>query len=360
MLRLSEQILAHAERLPEGAPVSAKSLLHLGNRAAVDQALSRLAERGQLIRAGRGVYLRPVASRFGTRAPSVEQAVEALASQRGEVIVSNGAAAANALGLTTQVPVRSVYLTSGRSRKMNLGKQVVELRHAPRWQLTLANRPAGEAVRALAWLGPEKAEEALKTLKRKMPPGVIRRVGRRRAAASDLARPERGKGRLWLMPFLRFRPRTAAMPLRSPPIDPGGRRISWKRMCGSSGRLRPLRIAARRALGVQGRHLAVEGLQGHPEIFRGRRPHLRHPRDRAGPRGRGRRSHCRRRAARRSGGRATSAIVCRNGLPRPHNLSSRVRWPHEGLAAALQRRRREAIHRLRGDNDRLGLCRAES
>lgn len=59
MTRLTEQILAHATGLPEGAPVSAKGLLHLGNRAAVDQALSRLSERGQLIRAGRGVYLRP-------------------------------------------------------------------------------------------------------------------------------------------------------------------------------------------------------------------------------------------------------------------------------------------------------------
>lgn len=170
MQRLTEQILACAEGLPEGTPLPAKSLLHLGNRAAVDQALSRLAARGQLIRAGRGVYLRPVASRFRTRAPSVERAVEALAIQRGEIIVPNGAAAANALGLTTQLPVRSVYLTSGRSRTMNLGNQVVELRHAPRWQLTLANRPAGKAVRALAWLGPDEAEAALKTLRRKMSP----------------------------------------------------------------------------------------------------------------------------------------------------------------------------------------------
>ncbi|MDU6671046.1 MAG: hypothetical protein E6501_20820, partial [Bradyrhizobium sp.] len=59
--------------------------------------------------------------------------------------------------------------TSGRSRTMNLGQQVVELRHAPRWQLALADRPAGQAVRALAWLGPEKAEAALMTLKRKLP-----------------------------------------------------------------------------------------------------------------------------------------------------------------------------------------------
>ena len=169
MQRLTKQILAYAEGLPEGAPISAKGLLHLGNRAAIDQALSRLVERGQLMRAGRGVYLRPISSRFGIRSPSVQQAIEALASQRGEVIVSSGAAAANTLGLTTQVPVRSVYLTSGRSRTMSLGKQVVELRHAPRWQLALANRPAGEVVRALAWLGPEKAEAALKALKRKLP-----------------------------------------------------------------------------------------------------------------------------------------------------------------------------------------------
>ncbi|MEQ9488019.1 MAG: DUF6088 family protein [Alphaproteobacteria bacterium] len=173
MQRLTDQILEHAKRLPEGTPVAAKSLLHLGNRAAVDQALSRLAEREQLIRAGRGVYLLPVTSRFGTRAPSVEQAVEAIAAQRGEVIVSSGAAAANSLGLTTQVPVRSVYLTSGCTRKMNLGKQIVELRHAPRWQLTMAHRPAGQAVRALAWLGPEKAEAALQTLKRKLPPAAF-------------------------------------------------------------------------------------------------------------------------------------------------------------------------------------------
>lgn len=169
MQRLTDQIMNHAQGLPEGTPLAAKSLLHLGTRAAVDQALSRLAGRGQLVRAGRGVYLRAIKSRFGERAPSVAEAMEALAAQRGEVIVSNGAAAANALGLTTQVPVRSVYLTSGRSRVLTFGKQVIELRHAPRWQLILADRPMGKVVRALAWLGPEQAGPALETLKRKLP-----------------------------------------------------------------------------------------------------------------------------------------------------------------------------------------------
>lgn len=175
-IHLSEQILEYSRQLSGGGPIAAKSLLHLGSRAAVDQALSRLTERAQLVRVGRGVYLCPVKGRFGTRLPSVEEAVEAIATQRGEVIVSSGAKAANELGLTTQVQVRPVYWTSGRTRKMNLGKQVVEFRHAPRWQLALAHKPAGQAVRALAWLGPEKAEPALQTIKRKLPAAAFREL----------------------------------------------------------------------------------------------------------------------------------------------------------------------------------------
>lgn len=105
MQGLAAQIMAHAGDLLDGAAVSAKGLLHLGTRAAIDQALSRLAERGRLIRTGRGVYIRPVTGRYGTRASSVEQAVRAFAKLQGEVIVPSGAAAANSLGLTTQMPV---------------------------------------------------------------------------------------------------------------------------------------------------------------------------------------------------------------------------------------------------------------
>lgn len=134
--RLTEQIVEHVAKLPEGTPVSAKALLHLGSRVAVDQSLSRLARRGALLRVGRGLYVHPVETRFGIRPPSAEHVVQALALAKGEVIASHGAAAANALGLTTQVPVRMVYLTTGRSRTLKLGKQAVELRHAPAWQFT--------------------------------------------------------------------------------------------------------------------------------------------------------------------------------------------------------------------------------
>ncbi|ANH73191.1 hypothetical protein ACS15_1871 [Ralstonia insidiosa] len=147
----------------------------------MDQVLSRLVQRGALLRAGRGIYVLPVESRFGSRAPSASKMVEGLAHQRGETIVSHGAAAANALGLTTQVPVRSVYLTSGPSRRLKLGAQTVEFRHAPVWQLIFPGRAAGDVVRALAWLGPERAGEALRTLRAKLPAAEMKEVASARA-----------------------------------------------------------------------------------------------------------------------------------------------------------------------------------
>jgi hypothetical protein len=181
MQTLANQVLEHAARLPEGTPLVAKELLHLGNRAAVDQVLSRLVQRGTLLRVGRGIYALPVAGRFGSRAPSTAKMVEGFASQRGETIVSHGAAAANVLGLTTQVPMRAVYLTSGPSRHLKLGAQTVEFRHAPVWQLIFPGRVAGDVVRALAWLGPEKAGEALRALRAQLPPAAMKEVASARA-----------------------------------------------------------------------------------------------------------------------------------------------------------------------------------
>ena len=105
------------------------------------------------------VYKRPVETRFGLRAPSVGKALAALSALWGQPIVPCGGAAANCLGLTTQNQVRPVYLTSGPNRRLWFGSLMVELRHSPRWQLTAPHRKAGDAIRALAWLGPEEVED---------------------------------------------------------------------------------------------------------------------------------------------------------------------------------------------------------
>jgi Family of unknown function (DUF6088) len=176
MLPVAERILTYARSLPEGALISAKESLHLGSRAAVDQALKRLHEGNELMRLGQGIYVLPVKTRFGTRAPAVEKVIECLAATRAETIVPHGAAAANMLGLTTQVPTKLVYLTSGPNRQFKLGAQVVEIKHAPQWMLVPAQPAAGEAIRALAWVGKQGAAEALTTLKRKLPQSALQDI----------------------------------------------------------------------------------------------------------------------------------------------------------------------------------------
>lgn len=170
MSALAQAIIDRVQSLPEGGVVSPKEFLHLASRAAVDQTLTRLTREGKLMRVGRGTYVHPVTSRFGTRPPAALKVAESLAEREGEIAVPHGAAAANSLGLTTQVPVKEVLVTSGRSRTLRFGSRIVEMRHAPKWQLALGRRPAGAAIRALSWMGPEHAAESVVKVKRRLPP----------------------------------------------------------------------------------------------------------------------------------------------------------------------------------------------
>ena len=179
---LPESIQIHARSLPEGGVLSPKEFLHLGSRVAVDQALSRLVKAGKLLRVARGIYVAPVSSRFGTRAPAPEKVIRSMAEQSGEIVAPHGASAANSLGLTQQVPIREVYLTSGRTRKLKLGRSEVLVKHVPRWMLALGAGPAGAAVRALAWMGPAHAGESLATLRRTLPRNEWRALASARAA----------------------------------------------------------------------------------------------------------------------------------------------------------------------------------
>ena len=190
MPRLPSQIISYAAESPEGTLLCPSALLHLGSRAAVDQALSRLARKGELMRVCQGVYVRAIQTRFGSRPPTMDKVLASLSALWGETIVPCGGIAANTLGLTTQVPIRSVYLTSGPNRHLKLGELAVELRHAPRWQLVAPHRPAGDAVRALAWLGPEEVEENLGAIEKRLSSSDFEELAAARAVMpSWLAEP---------------------------------------------------------------------------------------------------------------------------------------------------------------------------
>ncbi len=111
---------------------------------------------------------RPVRHRdsqpFGPGPTLVNKIIQSLADITDHAIVRHGAVAANALGLITQMPIRQIYLTDGHTRTLDLGKQVIEIRRAPKWMLVLRESLAGDLVRALEWPGPDLAEPGIAKL----------------------------------------------------------------------------------------------------------------------------------------------------------------------------------------------------
>ena len=182
---IPERIMERAGNLPEGAPLCPNAFLDLGKRPAIDQALSRLARAARLMRICQGIYVRPVRTRFGNRPPSLHKVVDSWTELFEETIVPSGGSAANAFGLTTQVPVRQVYLTSGPDRELSLGELKVTLRHAPRWQLTAPRRPAGDAVRAMSWIGRAEAREALDKIRKRLSTEDLSELADKRAVMPD-------------------------------------------------------------------------------------------------------------------------------------------------------------------------------
>lgn len=177
--RIRENISARES----GEPFTVAELRELGPRAAVYNALSRLAHEGVINAVTQGVYVRPKMNRFvGVMPPSAESVAHAIASATKSIIEIHGAEAARQFGLTTQVPMREIFVTTGPSRKVRVGSAEVELRHAEPSRLLFAGTLAGRAFSALKYLGRrEVTPEIVEKVTSQLPPEELTRLVEGRA-----------------------------------------------------------------------------------------------------------------------------------------------------------------------------------
>lgn len=135
--------------------------LDLGSRAAVDQALSRLADQKSIRRLAHGIYDYPkVSPRLGMLSPDMDAVARAIARKDRHVVQVSPARAANLLGLTRQVPAKAVYLTDGPSRTRQIGRQTVIMRKAAAKNLVGAGQQTGLVFQALRYLGKDGVDDA--------------------------------------------------------------------------------------------------------------------------------------------------------------------------------------------------------
>ena len=155
MSTMQDDILDRIRGHDRGKVFTPKDFLDLGSRDAADQSLSRLVRSGEIQRIGRGIYHYPrVNERLGIPiGPDPDEIAEALGRQTGTRVLPSGAAAANRLGLSTQVPAKPVYLTDGRTREVRIGGMVFQIRHAAPKELSAASRTSAMVFQALRHLG---------------------------------------------------------------------------------------------------------------------------------------------------------------------------------------------------------------
>jgi hypothetical protein len=168
---IDSRIVTRIHRRGRGSVLVPGDFLDIGSREAVDLALHRLARKGMIRRLTRGVYDFPKEHPvLGLLSPSPDTVARALAGRDRTRLQPAGAYAANALGLSEQVPAKAVFLTDGASRTVKIGQTTIQLRRTTPRNMAAAGRLSGLIIQALRELGKEHVTTArVEQLKHTLP-----------------------------------------------------------------------------------------------------------------------------------------------------------------------------------------------
>src|SRR6266571_5016553 len=167
---IDSRILATIHGHGRGSVFVPADFLDIGSREAIGIALHRLVKKKAIRRLARGVYDLPKQHPvLGPLSPSAETVARALAGRDRTRLQPAGAYAANALGLSEQVPAKAVFLTDGPSRTVKIGTMTIQLRRTTAKNMAAAGRLSGLLIQALRELGkehmtPERREHLKRTL----------------------------------------------------------------------------------------------------------------------------------------------------------------------------------------------------
>lgn len=134
----------------------------LGTRNAVASALKRHKKAGTIRQIARGLYEVPrLDPELGPLSPSIEAVAKALQERDAVRLQPAGGYAANLLGLSEQVPTKVVFLTDGPARRVQIGRQLIVLKHTTPRNMATAGRVSGLVIQALRHLGRRGVDDAV-------------------------------------------------------------------------------------------------------------------------------------------------------------------------------------------------------
>lgn len=125
----------------------------------VGKVLTDLCKEGMLIRISQGIYLKPLMSSFGPVYPTPIEIVEAISKRDKAQILPTGTMALNMLGLSTQVPMNPVFITSGSARCINIGNGTIKLKRSVPKNFLYKGKIMPILVQAIKAIGKENISE---------------------------------------------------------------------------------------------------------------------------------------------------------------------------------------------------------
>lgn len=160
MSTVSDRIMKRVRGKGRGWVFTPRHFIDFGTRGSIDMALSRLAGAGEIRRIGRGLYDYPVLhDKLGNLTPDPVRVADALSTQSRDRLAVSGAAAANRLGLSDQVPARISFATTGRSRTKKAAGRSFTLKHSRAPVLADAPDSVNAVVQALSHLGRDNVDD---------------------------------------------------------------------------------------------------------------------------------------------------------------------------------------------------------
>ncbi len=167
-----ELVKNQVNRMPRGKPFAVSSIRGEVSYANVRQVLSRLVKAGEIMRATRGIYVRPKEVPYlGKVLPGSEEVVKAITKQTGEVIAVHGAEAIHRLNLSTQVPMQTIFYTTGNTRRIKVGKLEITLKHISPSKLVKPGTTTCLVISALWYLGKSQVNaEVIGKIKQRLKP----------------------------------------------------------------------------------------------------------------------------------------------------------------------------------------------
>ena len=156
---IEAKVASKLEKLPKGSVLFVDDFLDYGSSESIKKALLRLKEKGLLVRLAHGIYLYPKTDKeLGILFPSTEEIAKAIARRDKSRIVPTGVQALNKLGLSTQVPMKVVFLTDGAARSIKVGKRTITFKKTSPKNLLPKGEISGLAIQALKTIGQNKLD----------------------------------------------------------------------------------------------------------------------------------------------------------------------------------------------------------